>query len=251
MTVENEFPYPKESFVALLKDYYTGINGPDRFDETKQWQSDIYTATVNCSRGYVLEKAGFSLVTISGGTINGSPGNITLFETLAYPQNPAIPGFIIMTNMNHSDDRGTMVVFFTDLIIQNKKPRSEDTKQFAAALTGVCEQYGHSFEELNATTAGQGVLGGNAGECGFLGFFEEKDTDFLEAVITTVLEIYKKILLDNKANPDTTDFTSTYSSRARLIDWIITQNYGIQVGRENGIPLEVIESYGFPPVVRY
>ena len=42
-----------------------------------------------------------------------------------------------------------------------------------------------------------------------------------------------------------------YQSRARLIEWIILEDYGIKVARENGIVSEVIEAYAFPPVIRY
>jgi hypothetical protein len=40
-------------------------------------------------------------------------------------------------------------------------------------------------------------------------------------------------------------------SRARMIDWIILEDYGTKVARENGIASEAIEAYGFPPVIRY
>ena len=85
-----------------------------------------------------------------------------------------------------------------------------------------------------------------------LNFFEEKDVPFLENVIRGVLPVYKEILETTKnEQPGEDDYENMNRSRARLIEWIIVEDYGIKIARENGIPLNVIEAYGFPPVIRY
>ena len=47
------------------------------------------------------------------------------------------------------------------------------------------------------------------------------------------------------------DFENMNRSRARLIEWIILEDYGTKISRENGIASEAIEAYGFPPIIRY
>ena len=252
MPIETDFPYPKEEYIQLLNDFYAGINGTESFDPVKEWQSDKWSATVNCSRGKVLEKAGFSRLHLVGGTIDERPANISLFETLAYPANPTIPGFIIMTNMNETKAMGKVSVFYTDLIIQDRKPHGEEKKLFSTAVKSICDKHGHNFEEYEPFLTGRGFLGGNGGECGILSFLEEKDIPFLEDLIKGVLPAYKEILETSKnEQPKEEDYETMNRSRARLIEWIILEDYGIKIARENGIPLEVIEAYGFPPIIKY
>ena len=47
------------------------------------------------------------------------------------------------------------------------------------------------------------------------------------------------------------DFEKMNQSRARLIEWIILEDYGTKIARENGASSEAIEAYGFPPIIRY
>jgi coproporphyrinogen III oxidase len=252
MEVKNDFPYPKEDNVQFFKDFYAEINGAESFDPVKEWQSEKWSAKINCSRGTVLEKAGICSLHVAGGTINESPASISLFETLVYPANPKVPGFIIMTNMNRTEETGNVLVFYSDLIIQDRAPHEEEKKVFSAVLKNICNKHGHSFKEYNTFSAGQGLLGGSAGECGFVYFFEEKDIAFLEGLIKSVLTGYREILESRKTGqPQQEDCDAANQSRARLVEWIILEDYGIKVARENGIPLEVIEAYAFPPVIRY
>jgi len=51
--------------------------------------------------------------------------------------------------------------------------------------------------------------------------------------------------------PQKEDFEKMNQSRARLIEWIILEDYGTKIARENGIAAEAIEAYGFPPIIRY
>jgi len=253
MAITSDLPYPKDDYTALLRNFYEDINGPDSFDPLKEWASEKWSATVNCSRGEVLEKAGFSRVHLVGGVLNESPGEISLFETLAYPANPRIPGLIIMTNMNRTEAMRNVLVFYTDLIIQDPKPHDQEKQLFSDALKASCEHHGHDFEEHNGMMTGRGLLGGNGGECGLMNFFEEKDISFLESVMEGILPVYKNIIekAGGSEKPQREDYEYMHQSRARLIEWIILEDYGVQVARENGIRSEVVEAYGFPPQIRY
>jgi hypothetical protein len=252
MTVATDFPFPKEEYRTLLKDFYTAVNGAESFEPPLAWQGENWSSRVLRSRGVVLEKAGFTTVNIANGIVNNSPGSIRLFETLAYPASPCTPGLIIMTNMNRSEAMGTMIVFYTDLIIQDGRDHVEEKKLYADALKAICDRHGRSFEEYNAFGAGQGILGGNSAECGFLNFFAKEDISFLDDVIHGVLPAYRAILAKPpvpQATPD--DFSFMYRSRARFVEWFITENIGHRIAKANSIPLETIEAYGFPPVIKY
>ena len=252
MSIKSDLPYPKDAYVQLLKDFYADINGAESFEQVKNWQDDKWSATVNCSRGKVLEKAGFARVHLVGGVINESPADISLFETLAYPANPRIPGFIIMTNMHVTEAMGRVVVFYTDLIIQDGASHGEAKKIFSDAVQNICVKHGHNIEEHRAMLAGGRTLGGNGGECGLLNFFEEKDISFLEDLIKGVLPAYKNIIEKGENNtPQKEDYDKMHQSRARLIEWIILEDYGTKVARDNGIASEAIEAYGFPPSIKY
>jgi coproporphyrinogen III oxidase len=252
MSVKSDLPYPKDAYVQLLKDFYSDINGADSFDQVKEWQDAKWSAMVNCSRGKVLEKAGFARIHLVGGVINESPADISLFETIAYPANPRIPGFIIMTNMNSTEAMGRIAVFYTDLIIQDGDSHDEEKNSFSDAVKNICEKHGHNIAEHRAMLIEGRTLGGNGGECGMLNFFEEKDTPFLEDLIKGVLPVYKNIIEKGKnTTPQKEDYEKMHQSRARLIEWIILEDYGIKVARDNGIASEVIEAYGFPPSIKY
>jgi len=252
MTTETDFLFPKEEYRALLQDFYREINGPESFEPLLEWQGENWSSRVLRSRGAVLEKAGLTTVNIANGIVNDSPGSIRLFETLAYPASPCKPGLIIMTNMNRSEAMGEMVVFYTDLIIQDGRAHVEEKQLFSAALKEICDRYGRSFEEYNAFGAGQGILGGNAAECGFLNFFAAEDISFLDDIIHGVLPAYRAILT-RTTGPQATqdDYTFMYRSRARFVEWFITENIGFRIARANNIPIETIEAYGFPPVIKY
>lgn len=252
MVIKTDLPYPKDEYVKLISDFYADINGKNSFDRVKDWQGDKWSATVHCSRGKVLEKAGFARVQMVGGIVNENPADISLFETLAYPANPRIPGFIIMTNTNASEAMGNILVLYTDLIIQDGESHDMEKQLFSDAVNAICEKHGHNLEEQRAMLAGGRILGGNAGACGLLNFFEEKDIPFLEALIKGVLTAYRNIIEKNRHDtPQEEDVEKMHRSRARLIEWIILEDYGTKIARENGVSSEAIEAYGFPPVIRY
>ena len=252
MDIKADLPYPKDAYIGLLRNFYDGVNGDNTFETIKKWQGEKWSATVNCSRGEVLEKAGFAQVHMVGGAIDENPADLSFVETLAYPTNPRIPGFIIMTNMNQTEAMGKIIVFYCDLVIQDGQHHEEAKDLFSSSLKGVCEQHGHNLDEHTAMLRRRGLLGGIGGECGLLNFFEEQDIAFIEDIIKAVLTVYGELLERGKnAVPRKEDYEKMFQSRARLIEWIILEDYGIKVARENGIVSEVIEAYAFPPVIRY
>jgi len=252
MPVTTNFPFPKDDHVFLLESVYTALNGPDTLQPVQQWEHQNWSAAVHCCRGTVLEKACISRLHIAEGTINDTPASLSFLETLAYPANPRIPGFITMTNMNDKEDTGRTLVFYTDLIIQNGNLLEKDRTIFSESLKKICAQYGQNFDELNAFAAGLGLMGGQAGGCGFFYFFEESDIPFIEEVLHRIPETYKTIVAAGKdEQPGQEDYEQVHRSRARLIEWIIAEDKGIKTARENGVPMEFIEAYAFPPVIRY
>jgi len=252
MNIKTNLPYPSDNYVELLTDVYADINGKNSFDQVKNWQSEKWSATVFCARGKVLEKGGFARVNLFGGLVNESPADISLFQTIAYPANPRVPGFIIMANMNSSEAMGNILTLYLDLIVQDGKSHDEAKKLFSDTLNSVCEKHGQDLEEHRAMLTGGRLLGGSAAECGLLNFFEEKDVPLLDDLVRTVLPVYKKIIeMKDLETPQKEDFEHMNKSRARLIEWIILEDYGTKVARENGVSSEVIEAYGFPPVIRY
>ncbi len=130
MGEKTAFQYPREEYVRLFKDFCTDLNGADSFDPDRQFDDDIWRYNVFCSRGPVLEKAGFALLDIVGGTIYDAPGSLTLFETLIYPARPDVPGLIFVVNQNETDAMGKLIVYCIDLIIQDGRPHSKEKKCF-------------------------------------------------------------------------------------------------------------------------
>ena len=39
----------------------------------------------------------------------------------------------------------------------------------------------------------------------------------------------------------------TQDARKKIVEWMLTEDYGVKVARQNNIPVEVMEAYGFPP----
>lgn len=252
MTTQNDFAYPHPSLFQALHDFYSQINGPASFENHRAWHAEHWSARVECSRGSVLKKAGFCRLDIVSGRINESTGSLTLLQTLAYPANPRIPGFIIMTNTNKTEASDTVLVFYCDLVLQNAEGHQEAKRLFAETLQAVCIRHGHDFRAYNEFLAGKRLLGNNTAECGLLYFFEEKDRPLLEELIGCALQAYRTVLERGRAaRPETADVASMHRQRARLIEWINMDDYGVKIARENNIPLEVIEAYAFPPEICY
>jgi len=252
MPVKTDFPFPSDSYVSMLKELCTDLNGPDSFSPEVKEDTDIWSAEIFCSRGEVLEKSGFARIHIVGGTREGTPADISFFQTLIYPKNPCLPGFIIMTNMSETETMGRLLVCYIDLINQNRAALTKCKEVFSASVKTICETHKQSFEELNKFSKDKDLLGGTAGECGILCFGGEDDISFLDEVIKGAAEAYKKIIKENSnSSPGEQDYENLHLSRARLIEWIISDDYGVKISRENRIPMSLLETYVFPPIVRY
>ena len=244
--------YPKEEYAGNLQELYTQINGASSFQPMQQFESDRWSARIYRSSGKTLEKATCSFLQITDGTINGSPGSISRFEAVAYPENPKIPALFIMTDRTETEEMGRYIVFYSDLIIQDRKSHQREKDLFAKVAQGVCNHYGHTFKELNEFIGGRGTFGGNAGECGLMGFFQETDIPFLEDLMGKIVPTYKEILeLNQNEHPQKEDHENMHASRARFIEWMILDSLGTKILRENNIPLHVIEESSFPPMVEY
>ncbi len=247
MKLKNDFSFPRTDNLEMIKEFYAGINGGQSFDPVQQHQSDIWSAEVHCSRGEVLEKAGFAMIEMTGGTVEDVPTDITLLQTVAWPANPCIPGFIIMSSASKGDDQNIIVTFYADLIIQNSAARQEDKSVFTDTLRAVCDSHGQGIEEYQAFLSGRGMLGGCAGECGILYFFEESDAALLESIIQEALKAYQQIISAGSIIPSEKDFAALRDNRKKIAEWMVSQDYGVKVARQNNIPMELMETYGFPP----
>jgi hypothetical protein len=248
MTQKNDFTFPRTENVELIKQCYADINGVQSFLPKKTWQTDVWTAEVQCSCGTVLKKAGLAVVEMSGGTVDGASADITLIQTLAWPVSPAIPAMIIMASTSRLEGQNVMVTVYIDLIIQNGAPNQNDKDMLTAALKAVCDQHGQSLDEYQSFLAGRGMLGGCAAECGILYFFEESDAALLEEMMQEVLKAYQQIINSNVGTtPAADDFVKMQDARKKIVEWMLTEDYGVKVARQNNIPVEVMEAYGFPP----
>ena len=246
------FTFPNETYQLPFKDLYTRINSGDVGSHEKETSSDTWTSRTNFYPGPVLQKATCTLLHIVNGVVNGKPGSISRFESVAYPANPKTPGLFVMVDMNATEDMGQYLVGYIDLIIQDGRTHATEKQQFAAHLETVCRNHGQDFNEHNAFIKGRGVFGGCAGECGLMGFFQEDDIPFLKVLLTLLPTFYEHVIAGCANIPaDDEDFKQMHASRARLVEWMLTENIGVKVMRENKIPLSVVEASSFPPVVEY
>ena len=248
MDLKNNFAFPRMENLAIARKSYADINGADSFVPVISRQSETWAAEVHCSRGRVLEKAGMAVVEMRGGTVEGGSADITLFQTLAWPVSPAIPALIIMASTSRLEGQNVMVTVYIDLIIQSGALNQNDKDMLTSALKTVCDRHGQSLDEYQSFLVGRGMLGGCAAECGILYFFEESDAALLEEMMQEALKAYQQIINSNAGTtPAADDFVKMQAARKKIVEWMLTEDYGVKVARQNNIPVEVIEAYGFPP----
>ncbi len=249
MTEKPAFVFPQQGHLGLCRQFYAATDKTVSFEPIQHWQSEIFSADVHRCGGSLFEKAGIAMVGMTGGTVEEASADLTLLQTLAWPANPFIPGFIMMASASKIEDQDVMVTFYTDLIVQNEALDRRAADMFVAALARVCSRHARSLDEYQAFLAGRGMLGGCAAECGLLYFFEEGDAALLEEMMQEALHAYGEIIKCTASlQPAAADFAVMNERRKKIVEWILTEDYGVKVARQNNIPLEVMEAYGFPPL---
>lgn len=250
MAAKKYITFPCNEHFEQLKKNISEINGETAIDQVKNWESGNWTADVYCSTGAVFEKSGVAMVKMAGAMVEGTATDISLLQTLTWPSCPGTPGLIIMISTGRAEDQNSIVTFYTDLIIQNGDISRDCRDLFTGALKTACERYGQSIEEYQSLLAGRGMLGECAAECGMLYFFEESDVQMLEDIIRVALAAYRDIIHVSGTKASADEIMTMKNSRKKIVDWMLSQDYGVKVSRQNGIPLDVIEAYGFPPSVQ-
>jgi len=249
MEAASRFTFPRREHIDELKKRIAEINGRGSFSPAQKSGEGVWSAEIHCSRGPVFEKAGCAMVEMRGGRVEDASADISLLQALVWPAAPCIPGLIIMASTSQVEDQNVIVTFYADLIIQDGAPRPEDKAVFSAALKAACEKHGQSLEEYQAFLAGRGMLGGCAAECGLLYFFEESDAALLSDIMLHSLEAYSKIIAGAADRPAEAAGTAKMQElRKNIINWMLTEDYGMKISRQNNIPLEVTEAYAFPPL---
>lgn len=241
------FSFPGPSCVAVMHETYAEINGKNSFERGQEWEADTWSVAVSLSRGTVLEKAGIGQVTMRNGQVEGIPTDIQLVQTIAWPMHPVAPGLIVMASTSRMQDQPTIIMLYIDFIAQQGSLSDEVKAILSSALHAVCTQYGHNLEELQGMLIGRGMLGGCAAECGILYFFEETDIPFLEAAISAVLTAYRTLMTGDWGACTGDAQAAMKAARKKILDWMMSEDYGVKVARQNGIPVEIMERYAFPP----
>ena len=246
MKLHDIFSFPPPGQLEAIRTFYAGINGNDSFDAKTEQASGVWSAEVHCSRGPILEKAGMAMVEMRGGTVDGASADIRLLQTLAWPVSADVPGLIIMASTSRMEGGDVIITFYADLIAQNGTAGESDKQAFTAAMRTACEKQGRDLAEYQAFLTGRGMLGACAAECGMLYFFEESDVAFLDDCIKAALQAYRSIL-NSAGSRAGGDKDLMAECRKKIKEWMVTQDYGVKVARQNGIPDDLMGIYGFPP----
>lgn len=247
-----DFEQPRDSYPALLREFYAEFNGAAAAESPHEHEGRNWHCQSQVSRGEVFEKAGYSLMHIVDGEIYGSPGSIKLFETLAYPANPRVPGLLVLFNTNETEKTGRSIVCCIDLVVQTGDQHPAAQELFAAALQPVYEAAGRDFGTRYQSEPGR-ILAGLAAECGVMDFFQPADGEPpLDDLLSATLNAYRQVVdMCRDDEPTAADYDALFRHRARLVEWLMLEDIGILFARASGVPMQVIEHYGFPPQVRY
>jgi hypothetical protein len=238
MLIKNTFSFPQGKNLEAIRNVYASINGADSFEPARQWRTDTWSAEAHCSTGKVLEKAGAGMVQLNGGAVEGVPTTISLMQTMAYPAHPCLPGCIVMASTSQMEGQDPIMMVYTDLIDQNGKLGPDEKKMFSDALAAVCKKHNRSLDEYQAFMTGRGMLY----------FFEEVDGAFLGDCLTAVMQAYQDMVTGSACpEPTAEDTSSVQQRRQKMITWMLEEDYGTKVARENNIDMEVMQMYGFPP----
>lgn len=233
-----------ESFAAL--------NGKTSFDPVQEWKLKNGWVKIWCSRGKVLEKAGI------GGMYHGEVLEkntiycMSHFEIVVYPRNPHSPIFICLLNEREGPSGGKRIILLSDLIHQSSTTPTQDITSFQETIKGVCKKYSVDYREINKTLARQSFAGKGTRTGAFSSYFTEKDSPFLieffHRSVSTAMEIFDE---RKKEIGKEDDYKEMNENRGRIMEWIIADDPGVQIARKNGVSLEMIGAFSFPPVIRY
>ena len=153
-----------------------------------------------------------------------------------------------MASTSRLEGQNFMITVYIDLIIQNGDPNQNDKNMLSAALKAVCDRHGQGLDEYKSFLAGRGMLGGCAAECGILYFFEESDAALLEEMMQKALKAYRQIINSHAGTTTAAgELVIMQNARKKIVEWMLAEDYGVKVSRQNDIPMGVIEAYGFPP----
>ncbi len=243
---KNNFIFPQQKHLEAVKTSLSSLKGSAAFTCTEP-KNAAWEAEIHLGSGETFEKLSVARVDLCGGAVEGVPTDITLLQAFAWPRSPLLPSLIIMASASSTEGGDPIITFYTDLIMQSGAIRQEDKDAFTAGLAAACQLHGQDIAEYQALMAGRGMLGECAAECGMLYFFEQSDAALLEDIIRAPLKVYAGIISSEVKAPASHDFDAMKNNRKKIIEWMITQDYGVKVSRQNDIPMEVIEAYGFPP----
>ena len=74
----------------------------------------------------------------------------------------------------------------------------------------------------------------------------------LDQLLAATLSAYRQVVaMCRHDQPTPADHDAVFRHRARLVEWLMLEDVGILFARASGVPMAVIENYGFPPRVRY
>jgi hypothetical protein len=243
----NSFLFPQQHDLENIKTFLAEIGGA-AFYKPEIRHGDVWEAEIHSSSGSIFDKTTVARIDVCGGSVEGVSTDIILLQAFAWPANPHLPGVIIMASSSSTEGGDPIITFFTDLIMQSDTVRQKDKDVFTARLAEACQRHGQDIDECQALMAGRGMLGECAGECGMLYFFEQSDADLLADILLAPLKAYALIISTAAATPTPGDFTLMKNNRKKIIEWMLTQDYGVKVSLQNKIPIEVIEAYAFPPI---
>jgi hypothetical protein len=243
------FLFPQQNDLENIKKFLEKAGNAGPFMPQEIRRDDIWEAEMHISSGAIFEKATVARIDLCGGRVEGILTDIRLLQAFAWPENPCLPGMIIMASASSTEGADPIITFYTDLIMQNDALPQADKVAFTAALSDACRSHGQDIAEYQSLLGGRGMLGACAAECGMLYFFEQSDAAMLKDMLLAPLKAYADILSGAPPEPSAKDFQAIKRNRAKIINWMLTQDYGVKVSVQNNIPMDVIETYGFPPRV--
>jgi hypothetical protein len=248
----NDTFFIKEKLPGFCCENFAFLNGKTSFDPTKEWQLSKGWVQVWCSRGKVLEKAGIGGIYQEEVKEKDNFYCMSHFEVVVYPRNPHCPIFICLLNEREGKKGDKKIIFLTDLIHQSSTTPSNDITHFQKKIMNICDKYAVNYHQINKTLPRQSFAGKGAQVGVFSSYFSEKDIPFLLEIFNLSVKAVMELFDERKKEVGREDdYKEMNESRARLMEWIIADDPGVQIARQNGVSLEMIGAFSFPPMVKY